>query len=240
MAAGASLDGGFEVLVVDDGSIDESWNEIQSLAQKFDNLKALRFRRNFGKSAAIRAGAIHARGEILVTMDADLQDDPSETAKLIEKLESENLDVVSGWKKVRKDPWSKRFASRVFNWMVSWSTGLKLHDHNCGFKAYRRDVLQEVNLYGDMHRFIPVLAAAKGFRVGELPVNHRSRKYGKSKYGLSRIPKGLLDLLTVCFLTGFKHRLHHLLGSVGLFSFFIGMAGLCLSLIHISEPTRPY
>ena len=159
-----------------------------------------------------------------MTLDADLQDDPREIPRFLAEMEK-NLDVVSGWKKVRHDPWHKVLPSRVFNWMVSALTGVKLHDHNCGMKCYRREVFDEVRLYGELHRFVPVLAAARGFRVGEIVIEHRPRKFGRSKYGVTRFVKGFLDLLTVKFLTGFGQRPQHLLGTVGLASFCVGRVG---------------
>jgi dolichol-phosphate mannosyltransferase len=186
-------------------------------------VRGIRFRRNFGKAAALSAGFEAARGEQLVTMDADLQDDPREIPSLLAKLD-EGYDVVSGWKQVRHDPWHKVLPSRVFNWMIGWLTGVKLHDHNCGLKCYRREVLAEVRLYGELHRFVPVLAHARGFRVGELAVQHRARKFGHSKYGLRRFARGFLDLLTVKFLTGFGQRPQHLLGGIGLSCFLLGGA----------------
>src|SRR5262249_1471909 len=163
-------------------------------------------------------GVKAARGDILCTLDADLQDDPVELPRFLAELER-GLDVVSGWKKERHDPWHKVWPSRVFNRLVSWLTGVKLHDHNCGFKAYRAEVFKEIRLYGELHRFIPVLAAARGFKVGELVIQHRPRKFGRSKYGVGRFVKGFLDLLTVKFLTGFGSRPSHLLGTIGLVAF---------------------
>ena len=159
-------------------------------------------------------------------MDADLQDNPKEIPHFLQKFEDENVDVVSGWKKVRHDPIHKTFPSKIFNGLVGWLTGVKLHDHNCGFKCYRREALAEINLYGEMHRFIPVLANARGFKVSELIVDHRKREFGQSKYGFRRFFKGFLDLLTVYFLTGFRQRPQHLLGTLGLGSFTLGFAGL--------------
>lgn len=217
-----------DIILVDDGSTDRSWQVIQELAQRDRRVRGLRFRRNFGKAAALSAGFDLARGELVFTLDADLQDDPKEIPRFLEKM-GEELDVVSGWKQVRHDPWHKVAPSRVFNWLVSHLTGVKLHDHNCGFKCYRREIFDEVRLYGELHRFVPVLAAARGFRVGEIVVEHRRRKFGRSKYGLTRILKGFLDLLTVKFLTGFGQRPQHVLGTIGLLFFLLGAGGMfCL------------
>ena len=156
-------------------------------------------------------------------------------------IRDRDYDLISGWKKNRNDPLGKTLPSKVFNWLIGLMTGVKLHDHNCGFKLYRREIFDEVKLYGEMHRFVPVLATAKGFRVTEIPVNHRAREHGVSKYGLERLPKGFLDLLTVSFLTGYNQRPQHVIGALGLLSCFAGSLGVIyLSLIHISEPTRPY
>ncbi len=214
-----------DVVFVDDGSTDESWAVVQSLAEKDSRVRAIRFRRNFGKAAALNAGFAMARGERVMTLDADLQDDPAEIPAFLEKMD-EGFDVVSGWKKRRHDPWHKVGPSRVFNWMVSKLTGVELHDHNCGMKSYRREIFDEVTLYGELHRFVPVLAAARGFRVSERVVQHRAREFGQSKYGVTRIVKGFLDLLTVKFLTGFGQRPQHILGTIGLLSFFLGGFGM--------------
>ncbi len=224
-----------EIIFVDDGSRDGSWDKINELAQQDPRIRALRFRRNFGKAAALSAGFAAVRGDFVMTMDADLQDDPAEIPRFLETL-GEQYDVVSGWKKKRYDPWHKVGPSRVFNWMVSRLTGVTLHDHNCGMKCYRREVLSEVRLYGELHRFVPVLAGARGYRVGELVINHRARQFGHSKYGVRRFIKGFLDLLTVKFLTGFGDRPQHLLGSTGLFligfGMLIGLANLSLNSAH--------
>ena len=214
-----------EVIFIDDGSTDQSWPIIESLAAADPRVHGIRFRRNFGKAAALSAGFGQARGELVVTLDSDLQDDPQEIPGLLAEIAG-GYDVVSGWKKVRHDPWHKVLPSRVFNWMISSLTGVVLHDHNCGMKCYRREALEEIDLYGELHRFIPVLAAARGFRVGERVIEHRPREFGHSKYGVTRFMKGFLDLLTVKFLTGFGHRPLHLLGSVGLISFFLGLVFL--------------
>jgi dolichol-phosphate mannosyltransferase len=210
-----------DIVFVDDGSRDGSWQAIRQLAARDERVRGLRFRRNFGKAAALAAGFDAARGELVLTLDADLQDNPKEIPRFLAQMEAD-LDVVSGWKQVRHDPWHKVMPSRVFNWMVSTMTGVKLHDHNCGFKCYRREIFDEVRLYGELHRFVPVLAAARGYRVGEIIVDHRERQHGHSKYGVTRILKGFLDLLTVKFLTGFGQRPQHVLGTIGVLFFLLG------------------
>lgn len=214
-----------EVIFVDDGSQDSSWDKICRLAAADPRIRGIRFRRNFGKAAALAAGFDSARGQVVLQMDADLQDDPTEIPRFLAKLE-EGFDVVNGWKRVRKDPWHKVWSSRVFNWLVSRVTGLKLHDHNCGLKCFRAEVVKELRLYGELHRFIPVMAHARGYRVAELPVEHHPRRYGRSKYRSYRFVKGFLDLLTVVFLTVFGQRPLHLLGGIGLPAFLLGAAGL--------------
>ena len=214
-----------QIVLVDDGSDDGSWSEIERLAVRDERVTGIRFRRNFGKAAALSAGFDAANGDTIVTMDADLQDSPAEIPKLLAKLE-EGYDVVSGWKRERHDPWHKRYPSKVFNALVGRLTGVRLHDHNCGLKCFHRDVIHEIRLYGELHRFVPVLAAARGFKVTETPVEHRPRTSGQSKYGWSRIPKGLLDLLTVQFITRFGQRPQHWLGSAGLVSLLCGLLGM--------------
>jgi glycosyltransferase involved in cell wall biosynthesis len=228
-----------EFVFVDDGSRDGSWSVIAELCQRDPRVRAIRFRRNFGKAAALVAAFGAARGELVFTLDGDLQDDPAEIPRFLAKVE-EGDDVVSGWKKTRHDPWHKVYPSRVFNWMVSGLTGCRLHDHNCGFKLYRRAVLKEVGIYGELHRFIPVLAHARGFRVGEVEVRHRPRRHGISKYGFSRFLKGFLDLLTVRFLTRFSQRPLHVLGGIGLVLFGLGGLGmLYLALLWLDPRNRP-
>jgi dolichol-phosphate mannosyltransferase len=228
-----------EMVFVDDGSRDGSWDEIRRLAAADPRVRGIRFRRNFGKAAALDAGFRAARGTYILTFDADLQDDPREIPRFVAALEADH-DLVVGWKQVRHDPWHKTFPSHVFNTLVSRLTGVRLHDHNCGMKAYRAEVFREIRLYGELHRFIPVLAAARGFKIGELPVNHRPRRHGHSKYGAWRFVKGFLDLLTVKFLTGFGGRPQHLLGTIGLLSFSLGLAGMVyLTIIWFIRFWRP-
>jgi len=214
-----------DIVFVDDGSSDDSWQQISQLAADDGRVRGIRFRRNFGKAAALNAGFEAARGELVFTMDADLQDDPKEIPRFLQHIAA-GFDVVSGWKKVRHDPWHKVGPSRVFNGLVSWLTGVQLHDHNCGFKCYRREIFREVHLYGELHRFVPVLAEARGWKVSEVVVDHRARQHGESKYGWWRIPKGFLDLLTVKFLTGFGQRPQHALGAFGLGAFLISLLGI--------------
>jgi dolichol-phosphate mannosyltransferase len=215
-----------EIIFVDDGSTDGSWGRIRELTSA-GPVRGLRFRRNFGKAAALAAGFAAARGEIVMTLDADLQDDPIEIPRFLEAIQS-GKDVVSGYKQVRHDPWHKVFPSRVFNRMVSTVTGVKLHDHNCGFKAYRAGVVRELRVYGELHRYLPVLAAEKGFKVGELVIHHRPRKFGRSKYGIGRFTRGFLDLVSVQFLTGYGDRPQHFLGRFGLIPLALGLLGLVL------------
>lgn len=233
--------GAYEIIFIDDGSRDPTWSMIRELCASDPNVAGIRFRRNFGKAAALTAGFQAATGEVVFTLDGDLQDDPAEIPKFLQKLGS-GFDVVSGWKKRRYDPWHKVIPSRVFNWVVSRMTGCRLHDHNCGFKVYRREVLDEVEIYGELHRFVPVLAFARGFRVGEIEVNHRPRKFGHSHYGVARFVKGLLDLMTVRFLTGFSQRPLHILGTLGLLMILLGGIGLIyLAAVWFHEPigSRP-
>jgi glycosyltransferase involved in cell wall biosynthesis len=214
-----------EFVFVDDGSRDGSWGILAALAERDPRTSAIRLRRNFGKAAALTAAFQAARGDLIFTLDGDLQDDPAEIPRFLLELD-QGFDVISGWKKTRHDPWHKVYPSRVFNWFVSRLTGCRLHDHNCGYKLYRREVLDEVGIYGELHRFIPVLAHARGFRVGEIEVRHRRRRYGASKYGFSRFLKGFLDLLTVRFLTRFGQRPLHALGGIGLALCGLGSFGM--------------
>lgn len=220
----------FELLLIDDGSTDASWTIVQQLAQTDRRVTGIRFRRNFGKAAAQMAGLRTLRGDLVMTMDADLQDDPAEIPNFLARL-NDGFDVVNGWKQRRLDPWHKVYPSKVFNWLVSRLTGLKLHDHNCGIKVFRNEVARELRLYGELHRFIPVLAHARGFKVSEIPVQHRARQHGHSKYGVRRFVRGFLDLLTVKFITGYGERPQHLLGGVGLL--FFGLGGLGLAYLAV-------
>jgi len=214
----------FQVCFVDDGSTDESWQRISDLCtEHHEHTRALRFRRNFGKAEALQAGFAAVDADIVFTMDADLQDDPEEIPAFLEKL-AEGYDLVSGWKKVRHDPLSKTLPSRIFNALARAASGVKLHDFNCGFKAYRRPVLESIELFGELHRFIPVLAHAEGFRISEIPVRHHSREHGSSKYGSKRFVKGLLDLMTVTLTTRYLRRPGHVFGGCGLLSGGIGFA----------------
>ncbi len=219
-----------EVIFVDDGSRDRSWEVIRELSAMDARVSGIRFRRNFGKAAALTAGMRAATGEQLMMMDADLQDDPAEIPNFLAELNN-GFDVVNGWKQRRLDPWHKVYPSRVFNGMIGWLTGLKLHDHNCGLKLFREPVAREIRIYGELHRFIPVLAHARGFRVTELPVHHRERQFGHSKYGVRRFLRGFLDLLTVKFLTGFGQSPQHMLGAIGLT--FLGFGGFGLSYLAV-------
>ncbi|HEY6055117.1 MAG TPA: glycosyltransferase family 2 protein [Gaiellaceae bacterium] len=218
---GAGLD--WEAVFVDDGSTDGSFSALTRLHTEQANVRVVRLRRNFGKAAALAAGFAQVRGDVVVTIDGDLQDDPNEIPKLLAKL-AEGFDLVSGWKSRRRDPWRRRFASKVFNRMTGWLTGVHLHDVNCGLKAYRVEVLRGLRIYGELHRFIPVLAHHRGFRIAELPVNHRPREHGRSRYGLERYLRGFLDLLSVSFMGRYRHRPLHLFGGLGLLLGAVGFA----------------
>ena len=223
--------GPFEVIFIDDGSTDSSWQKLTELKQAHpDNLSALRFRRNQGKAAALSAGFAAVQGEVVITMDADLQDEPTEIPKLIEKL-NEGYDCVSGWKQLRQDPLGKTLPSKVFNWATAAASGVKIHDFNCGFKAYRADAIKTLDLYGELHRYIPVLLHADGFTITEIPVEHHRRTHGVSKYGWNRLIKGGLDLMTVIVLTRYLKRPGHFFGGLGIVSGgsgFLILAGLSL------------
>ena len=205
----------FEVVFVDDGSTDGSMSVLSRLHDELPNVVVVHLRRNFGKAAALQAGFLEARGDVVVTIDADLQDDPAEIPQLLAKLD-EGFDLVSGWKTRRNDPFLRRLFSRWFNWATAAVSGVRLHDVNCGLKAYRAEVLQGMRLYGELHRFIPVLAAYRGFRIAEIPVNHRARQHGRSRYGPERYLRGFFDLLSVTFMGRYRHRPLHLFGGLGL------------------------
>jgi glycosyltransferase involved in cell wall biosynthesis len=205
----------WEAIFVDDGSTDGSFAALTRLHNSTDNVRVVRLRRNFGKATALRAGFDQAQGETVVTIDGDLQDDPAEIPRLLAKLD-EGFDLVSGWKTRRRDRLSRRLLSRIFNRVTGWFSGVHLHDMNCGLKAYRAEVVHGLRLYGELHRFIPVLAHYRGFRIAELPVNHRPREHGRSRYGVERYLRGFLDLLTVSFIGRYRHRPLHLFGGLGL------------------------
>jgi len=211
----------FEVCFVDDGSTDNSLEVVKNLRKTFSNIKILSFRKNYGKSAALSEGFKLAEGDNIITMDADLQDDPAEIPNLIQKLD-EGFDMVSGWKKKRHDPISKTLPSKFFNFTTSFLTGIKIHDFNCGLKAYRRDVIKEIPVYGELHRYLPVLAHWRGFRVGEIVVQHHARKYGITKFGWKRLFHGFFDLVTVLFITRYRQKPLHLFGTVGLIAVTFG------------------
>jgi glycosyltransferase involved in cell wall biosynthesis len=239
----ATLERPYEIVFIDDGSTDGTWRVISELHQEDSRVVALRHRRNFGKAQALANGFCVARGDVVITMDGDLQDDPVEIPRMIEQL-NQGYDLVSGWKQHRQDPFGKTAPSRVFNWAVRTVTGVPLHDFNCGFKAYRREVTDTIRLYGELHRFTPVLASAEGFKVTELPVQHHPRQWGNSKYGLKRLIKGFLDLITVFFLTNYRQRPMHLFGVPGILALGLGiLIGLKLTYDRLVQDqqigTRP-
>jgi len=213
----------YEIIFVDDGSSDSSFKILKELYEGGDGrIKVIQFRRNFGKSAALSAGFAEASGEIIITMDADLQDDPQEIPRFIAKI-NEGYDLVSGWKFPRFDPLSKTIPSKFFNYITGLLTGVRLHDINCGFKAYRKSALSELKIYGELHRYIPVLVHWKGFKITEIKVQHHPRQFGRSKFGIERFLRGFFDLITILFLTQYTDRPLHLFGQLGLFSFVIGL-----------------
>ncbi len=224
----------YELILIDDGSTDHSFDEMRKLAAKDKNVKVICFRKNFGKAAGLQAGFDAACGDIVFTMDADLQDDPKEIPAFLQKLE-EGYDLVTGWKKKRQDPISKTWPSKLANSVMNSSFKLKIHDHNCGFKAYRKEVIEELDIYGEMHRYIPALAKSRGFTITEIPVNHRKRKFGVSKYGVERFFRSFLDLLTVKLVTGYIHSPLYLFGRIGAgFSFLGFIIALYLSIMKIA------
>jgi glycosyltransferase involved in cell wall biosynthesis len=215
----------FEIIFIDDGSSDSTWDRITTVAELNEFVKGFCFRRNYGKAAALHTGFSAAKGEVVITMDGDLQDSPDEIPELVKMIRKEGFDMVSGWKKKRYDPFVKRVSSKFYNGTARWSSGIRLHDFNCGIKAYRLEVVKSIEVFGEMHRYIPMLAKEAGFRkIGEKVVEHRSRKYGVTKYGLDRFIKGYLDLLTVGFITRFGKSPMHLFGSLGTLMFLIGFS----------------
>ncbi len=215
-----------ELIFVDDGSRDGSWSVMKDLAASHDKVTSIKLRRNFGKATALNVGIEVATGDIIVTMDADLQDDPAELPKLIETMRS-GFDLVSGWRERRNDPLSKTWPSWLYNKVTGWLSGIQLHDFNCGYKAYRREVFDSVDLYGEMHRYVPVLAHSLGFKVSEIPVEHHPRRFGQSKYGLKRFMRGFIDLLTVLTITRYARTPGHLFGAIGLA--LLGVGGIALT-----------
>lgn len=213
----------YEIIFVDDGSKDRSWSVIENLSQKNPFVKGIKFRRNYGKSAALNVGFEAALGDIVITMDADLQDSPEEIPSLYKMIKEEGFDLVSGWKKKRFDPISKTLPTKIFNWATRKMSGVYLHDFNCGLKAYRSDVIKSIEVYGEMHRYIPVIAKWAGFtKIGEKTVQHQARKYGKTKFGFERFINGFLDLLSIFFVAKFGKKPMHLFGMLGTVMFFIG------------------
>ncbi len=230
----------FEIIFVDDGSTDFTLQKLKLLHRKDQRVKIICLRGNFGKSIALQAGFELAQGKIIFTLDADLQDNPKEIPVFLEKLEK-GYDLVSGWKKKRYDPLTKVIPSRIFNFATSFLTGIKVHDTNCGFKAYKREVIENLNLYGELYRFIPVFAAKQNFKVGEIIVAHQARRFGKTKFGWERNIKGLLDLITVVFLTGYLRRPGHFFGVLGLLSFFFGfIIGLYIAYLRFTTGSIQY
>jgi dolichol-phosphate mannosyltransferase len=215
----------WEAVFVDDGSTDATFAELTRLHDGHENVRVVRLRRNFGKATALDAGFAEAAGDVVVTIDGDLQDDPAEIPRLLAKLD-EGFDLVSGWKAQRRDPWRRRVLSRLFNAVTGLVSGLRLHDLNCGLKAYRAEVLDGLRLYGELHRFVPVIAHYRGYRVAEVPVAHRPRPHGRSRYGPERYLRGFLDLLTVTFMGRYRHRPLHLFGGLGLLLAVTGVAVL--------------
>jgi glycosyltransferase involved in cell wall biosynthesis len=223
VCSGAGLS--FEIIFIDDGSTDSSWEKISASGKINNTVKGCRFRRHYGKAAALHTGFSEASGDVIITMDSDLQDSPDEIPELYRMVMNDGFDLVSGWKKKRYDPFVKRFTSKFYNGTARWSSGIKLHDFNCGLKAYRHEVVKSIEIFGEMHRYIPMLAKEAGFRkIGEKVVEHRARKYGVTKYGIDRFVKGYLDLLTIGFITRFGKNPMHLFGSVGTVMFLIGFA----------------
>ncbi len=230
----------YEILFIDDGSTDKSWEIIKKLSNEDSNVKGIRFSRNYGKTPALQTGFDECTGDVIITMDADLQDSPEEIPELYRKIKEEGYDLISGWKKKRKDPvFSKNLPSKLFNWAARKISGLHLHDFNCGLKAYDKNVVKNINIYGEMHRYIPVIAKWNGFgKIGEQVVAHQARKYGHTKFGLDRFINGFLDLISITFVNKFGQRPMHFFGSFGFLSFLIG-SGITIFLIG-EKLTRIY
>ncbi len=217
----------YEVIFVDDGSTDRSWQVIEEMAAQFPQVKGIKFRRNYGKSAGLQEGFSAAEGDVVFTMDADLQDSPEELPELFRMIKEEGYDLVSGWKKKRHDPLTKTIPTKLYNWTTRRMSGIKLHDFNCGLKAYKKDVVKSIEVYGEMHRYIPILAKAAGFeKIGEKVVQHQARKYGKTKFGWQRFVRGPLDVMSITFVGKFGKRPMHLFGSMGMLAFLAGFAML--------------
>lgn len=230
----------YEIIFIDDGSIDRTFNEIKKISRKNKNIKGFRLRGNFGKSIALSTGFSKASADIIFTLDGDLQDNPKQIPDFLKEL-SKGYDLVSGWKKRRYDPISKTLPSKIGNLLTRFLTGVKIHDLNCGFKAYKKDVIKNLNLYGELYKFIPIIAAKQNFKVTEVIVDHRPRIYGKSKFGWERNTKGLLDLITVVFLTGFIRKPGHFFGTLGILFFIPGfLIGLYITYLRITTGTIDY
>jgi glycosyltransferase involved in cell wall biosynthesis len=213
----------YEIILIDDGSKDNSWNEIEKITANNINVKGLKFKKNYGKSAALNSGFEHASGDIIITMDADLQDSPDEIPELYRMLKEDGYDLVSGWKKKRHDPISKRLPSKLFNWVSRRMSKIHLHDFNCGLKAYKKEVIKNIEVYGEMHRYIPVIAKWAGFsKIGEKVVQHQERKYGVTKFGFERFINGFLDLMSISFVSKFGKKPMHFFGTIGILMFVIG------------------
>ena len=216
----------YEILFIDDGSTDGSFDIIKEIHENDSNVKGIKLRKNFGKATALSIGFQRAKGRIIITMDGDLQDDPNEIPKFLEKIE-EGYDLVSGWKEKRNDPFTRVISSKIFNKVTALFTGVKLHDINCGFKCYKREAIEQINIYGELHRYIPIMVAGRGFRISEIPVEHHYRRFGESKYGPGRFIKGFFDLLTILLITRYKERPLHFFGISGMIVSGTGL-GICI------------
>ncbi|MDO8619172.1 MAG: glycosyltransferase family 2 protein [Candidatus Daviesbacteria bacterium] len=226
-----------EIIFIDDGSTDNTFPNLKKIQAKDKRVRVIQLRGNFGKSIALQLGFDYAQGELIFTMDADLQDNPAEIPNLLKEIDK-GYDMVSGWKKVRHDPWTKVLSSRIINFLTRTLTGVQIHDTNCGLKLYRHEVTKSLNLYGELYRFIPVFAAKQHFKIGEIVIEHRARKYGKSNFGWGRGIKGILDLITVVFLTGYIKRPGHFFGTLGILSFVAGfIIGLYITYLRVTTGT---